>query len=314
MRCHQILKAALLAYIFFAVSQTAGAATVATYSVSVNTTPLIGHPAGPFTILLALTDGSELFDGNTTVMVTNVNLAGGAVLDNPGRTGGVSGDLASALTLKDTSPLSTFSETFSPGQSLSFILSLSSTDDDSPTPDRFVFYILDNAGNPLPTTSPGADFLVGIDLGPSGGPPEVFGTDPSRPSVAGNPIMMDAPAVSLDKTPPVITASANPATLWPPNGKMVPVTISGTVADSLSGVNASTATFAVKDAYGLVQPSGPVSLASNGSYSFTIPLEAKRAGQDKNGRLYTIMVSAQDNAGNAASTTTTVIVPHDQGK
>jgi hypothetical protein len=69
----------------------------------------------------------------------------------------------------------------------------------------------------------------------------------------------------------------------------------------------------VKDAYGLVQPSGPVSVASNGAYSFTTSLEARRDGQDKNGRLYTITVGAQDNAGNAASVTTTVIVPHDQG-
>ncbi len=94
---------------------------------------------------------------------------------------------------------------------------------------------------------------------------------------------------------------------------MVAVTVSGTMADNLSGVNTGTAVFAVKDSYGLVQPSGPVSVASNGTYSFTVSLEARRDGQDKNGRLYTILVSGQDNAGNASSSTTTVIVPHDQG-
>jgi hypothetical protein len=85
------------------------------------------------------------------------------------------------------------------------------------------------------------------------------------------------------------------------------------MADNLSGINSSTAAFAVKDAYGLVQPSGPVSLAPNGTYSLTISLEARRDGQDLNGRIYTIAVSAQDNAGNASSATTAVIVPHDQG-
>jgi len=69
----------------------------------------------------------------------------------------------------------------------------------------------------------------------------------------------------------------------------------------------------VKDSYGLVEPSGPVSLAPNGTYSFTISLEARRDGHDKNGRLYTISVSVQDSAGNASSSTTAVIVPHDQG-
>ena len=46
--------------------------------------------------------------------------------------------------------------------------------------------------------------------------------------------------------------------------------------------------------------------------TITAGLEARRDGQDKNGRLYTIAVSAQDNAGNASSSTTTVIVPQDQ--
>ncbi len=136
-----------------------------------------------------------------------------------------------------------------------------------------------------------------------------FGTDN-----AGNQEVPKALTIQIDKTPPVITASANPSVLWPPNGTMVNVTISGTMADALSGVNSSTATFVVKDAYGLVQPSGPVILVPNGTYSFTISLEAKRDGQDQNGRLYTIVVSAQDNAGNGSSATTTVIVPHDQGQ
>jgi hypothetical protein len=135
-----------------------------------------------------------------------------------------------------------------------------------------------------------------------------FGTDN-----AGNIETAKSITVKIDKTPPVITASANPPVLWPPNGKMVNVTVFGMMADSLSGVNPTTALFAVKDAYGLVQPAGLVNLSSNGTYSFTISLEARRNGQDMNGRLYAIMVGARDNAGNANLATTTVIVPHDQG-
>jgi hypothetical protein len=70
--------------------------------------------------------------------------------------------------------------------------------------------------------------------------------------------------VSIDKSPPAITVSASPTTLWPPNGTMVPVTISGTMSDPASGM--STATYAVKDEYGSVQPSGSVTLRANGSY------------------------------------------------
>jgi len=119
--------------------------------------------------------------------------------------------------------------------------------------------------------------------------------------------------IKIDTTPPVATASANPSTLWPPNGKMVNVTVSGTVTDATSGVNPNSANFAVVDKYGSVRPSGNVLLAANGTYSFTISLQASRLGTDQNGRTYTVTVTAQDNAGNQSSAATTVVVPHDQG-
>jgi len=71
--------------------------------------------------------------------------------------------------------------------------------------------------------------------------------------------------------------------------------------------------FAVVDNYGTVQPSGGVTLGANGTYSFAISLQASRLGTDQNGRTYTITVSAHDNAGNQSSSSTAVVVPHDQG-
>lgn len=132
--------------------------------------------------------------------------------------------------------------------------------------------------------------------------------------LAGNSATSMVGGINIDTTAPVITAGANPQTLWPPNRKMAKVRISGTMADNLSGVSPSTAAFAVKDSYQLLQPSGSVRLASNGTYSFTISLEARRVGKDRNGRLYTIVLSAQDNSGNLGTATTTVVVPHDRGK
>jgi IPT/TIG domain len=119
-----------------------------------------------------------------------------------------------------------------------------------------------------------------------------------------NPGNQEAPktfTVRIDTAPPMITVAATPTSLWPPNGKMAPVTISGT------------ATYTVTDEYGGVQPSGKVTLGSNGSYSFTIQLQSSRNGNDKDGRQYIITVSAQDNAGNKRSAATGVTVPHDQG-
>ncbi len=130
---------------------------------------------------------------------------------------------------------------------------------------------------------------------------------------AGNISSLVTQPVNIDLTPPAVTASANPSSLWPPNGRMIPVTISGTITDNLSGVNPSSAAFAVVDEYGLIQPSGPVTLGAGGSYSFTVSLQASRDGSDRDGRHYTITVSANDLAGNRGSASTVVTVPHDQG-
>jgi hypothetical protein len=117
--------------------------------------------------------------------------------------------------------------------------------------------------------------------------------------------------VIADPTPPVITVSASPAALWPPNGQRVTVTVSGTMTDSGgSEVNASSAAYVVMDEYGQVQPKGGVTLKSNGSYSFTVALEASRQGNDQDGRHYTIAVSARDNAGNLGGASATATVPH----
>jgi virginiamycin B lyase len=118
--------------------------------------------------------------------------------------------------------------------------------------------------------------------------------------------------VLADTTPPAITMSDSPTVLWPPNGKMVPVTVSGTITDTGSGVNASSVGFAVSDEYGAVQPSGMVTLGPGGAYSFIVLLQASRLGADSDGRQYTITVSASDNAGNKGSNASIVTVVHDR--
>lgn len=115
-----------------------------------------------------------------------------------------------------------------------------------------------------------------------------------------------------DTTPPTVIVSPKPSTLWPPNGQMISVAVSGTITDSGSGVDPKKVSFSVEDEYGSIQPSGAVKLEAGGRYSFTISLEASRKGDDEDGRQYTIVVSARDLAGNLGSASTTVNVPHDQ--
>jgi hypothetical protein len=131
---------------------------------------------------------------------------------------------------------------------------------------------------------------------------------------AGNISSLVSQPVNIDLTPPAVHVSANPSSIWPPTGNMVPVTVSGTITDNLSGVDPSTAAFAVVDEYGSIHPSGPVTLGPGGGYSFTVSLQASRNGNDQDGRQYIITVSAKDLAGNLGSAATTVTVPHDQGR
>jgi glycosidase len=130
---------------------------------------------------------------------------------------------------------------------------------------------------------------------------------------AGNISSLVSQPVNIDLTPPAVNVSASPSSIWPPNGRMVSVAVSGTITDNLSGVNPSTAAFAVVDEYGSIHPSGPVTLGPGGNYSFTVSLQASRNENDKDGRQYVITVNAKDFAGNVGSATTTVTVPHDQG-
>ena len=112
-----------------------------------------------------------------------------------------------------------------------------------------------------------------------------------------------------DTLAPVVTATANPITLlWSPNKTMTPVTISGRITDA----NLKSASYQVVDEYGTIKPTGAITVAANGSYSFVVMLEAWRQGADSNGRLYTITVTAVDINNRSASAQAVVTVPHNQ--
>jgi hypothetical protein len=93
--------------------------------------------------------------------------------------------------------------------------------------------------------------------------------------------------------PPV----ASTTILWPPNKKMVTVTLTGTLSDP--------ATLSFEDEYGQIQYSDRTLPAGNYSESFSI--EASRDGTDKDGRCYTFTLS-----NDAGSASVTVICPHNK--
>ena len=167
----------------------------------------------------------------------------------------------------------------------------------------------------LDSTDParnGAHATVGIRNAGSPANTQQLQWSVNVPVLANNSAILFTSAV-VDATGPTVTATA-PGTLWPPNGKTIPVLVRGTISDSGSGVNRSSARFAVTDEYGAVQPSGSIVVAADGSFTVSVPLVADRLGADADGRKYTIVVTARDNAGNTGSATVVVNVPHDQGK
>ena len=115
----------------------------------------------------------------------------------------------------------------------------------------------------------------------------------------------------VDDEPPVMTCTATPSVLWPPNNKMVPVNLNVTAVSALFGqtpfslksVTTSEGN-AATDIHGFVvgQPSTAGSLL------------ASRLGNEKAGRVYTFVYQSTDQLGLTGTCTAKVLVPHDQGR
>jgi len=114
------------------------------------------------------------------------------------------------------------------------------------------------------------------------------------------------------QTLPTVTCTATPTTLWPPNGGLAPVTLSGTMSQGTQPLMSSD--YVVADSYNQLHPSGSVTLDTAGNYSFQVPLIAARNGNDSNGRTYTVAVMGRDSIGNTGTCSTVITVPHDQGQ
>ncbi len=109
--------------------------------------------------------------------------------------------------------------------------------------------------------------------------------------------------------PPIINAvTADPKQLWPPNHKAVDVTIIVNATDPDGPEDIVKITYSVVDEYGEYDVAEKA-LPENG----VISLIPERDGKDKDGRVYTIIVTVYDAAGLSDSASVDVVVPHDQG-
>ena len=116
----------------------------------------------------------------------------------------------------------------------------------------------------------------------------------------------------VDKTAPTLAPVADQTILWPPNKKMVPVTITANASDNSGLPVTLTATVSCNEPNeGAPYWTQPVIDQARGI--ITVQLQADRLGKGK-GRQYTISINATDKSGNMSTATVVVSVPHDQGK
>jgi hypothetical protein len=113
---------------------------------------------------------------------------------------------------------------------------------------------------------------------------------------------------TADAEAPVISLSVTPDALWPPNGTL------STIAATITASDASSISLrlAIQDEYGRYEvPAMTTSGAGALTWKPSFALESARDGEDRDGRVYTIVLTATDEACNTATTTATVLVAHD---
>lgn len=131
---------------------------------------------------------------------------------------------------------------------------------------------------------------------------------------------------ATDTIPVEITSiTATPDTLWPPNHKMVPISVTVTSTDNCDSApsiqlesiimnegeltNTYDATY--DSTIGTGNTMNDIQDAEFGTADYNFSLRAERSGKSS-GRIYTIIYSATDASGNTTTANATVTVPHNQ--
>jgi N-acetylneuraminic acid mutarotase len=120
----------------------------------------------------------------------------------------------------------------------------------------------------------------------------------------------------VDTMAPSVSSMATPDVLWPPNHRMVPVTVASQVHDACDPSPTAVLSFMSseeEDAPGTGDGSTApdIEVTESNALQANVLLRAERAAGG-GGRLYTILVDASDQSGNHAFGTVGVLIPHDR--
>ena len=126
------------------------------------------------------------------------------------------------------------------------------------------------------------------------------------------PVTANLVVTVIDTTAPIIVPEASQTIIWPPNHKMVPITIRANATDAGNRPVALSASISCNESEpGQAFWTTPVIDQQTGVIS--VSLLAERWGNG-GGRFYTISLTATDQAGNRSSANVVIVVPHDRGK
>ncbi|KIL38339.1 hypothetical protein SD70_27090 [Gordoniibacillus kamchatkensis] len=134
---------------------------------------------------------------------------------------------------------------------------------------------------------------------------------------AGNTEAPHTVAVQIDKTAPTLKVVMDKTVLWPPNHQMMTVNAAVYAEDSLSGIASVVLTSVTSSepdsGLGAGDTANDIQGAETGSAVTRFDLRAERSGSGSGpGRVYTIVYTAVDHAGNRTNAEATVTVPHSQ--
>lgn len=115
----------------------------------------------------------------------------------------------------------------------------------------------------------------------------------------GNPATGSVDVVALrDTTPPVISSvSATPSRIWPPDGRLVPVSVAVTATDDVDSAPSCA----------LTDITATDATADDAAFTGTLTAVVRAVG----GRTYTLTVRCSDAAGNSSTGSARVVVPPD---
>ena len=131
-------------------------------------------------------------------------------------------------------------------------------------------------------------------------------------------VSSDITVVVIDTTAPVLAPLTDNTILWPPNHKMVDVTIWANASDNSGGPVTLFATVVSNESVeglgdGDESPDWSVPLIDQENGVITLQLRAERSGSG-DGRVYSINITATDESGISSYAIVETIVPHDKAK